>query len=259
MTNNNMYNERNYTGRQYSDRARAITARKKAKARKQRILIGTVAVALVAVIAAGAMVFGAMNAPKVTKTAAPTTAISVKAAAPVKAASVKKTAVQQTAAQKTATQQAATQQVATQQVAAQKTAAQQTFQSAPAAQPAQPSTVAPAPAPTQAPVKDRIDNVNGERIYIDTKRVAPANSGTPYHFYANGKTSYGFDWTYKADNLNFLLRCDYNFNQQQYDFQFYGVTPGTSHVTLYYNTDDNVQVPVNLTVTVDSALNVTAA
>ena len=50
-----------------------------------------------------------------------------------------------------------------------------------------------------------------------------------------------------------------NFNRQQYDFQFYGVTPGTGHVTLYYNTDDNVQVPVNLTVTVDDALNVTAA
>ena len=251
MANNNMYNERNYTGRHYSDRARAITARKKAKARKQRILIGTVAVALVAVIAAGAMVFGAMNAPKVTKTASPTTAISVKAAAPVKAASAKKT-----------TPQPATT-VAPKQTA--QPAAQQTVQSVPAAQVTQQSTPAPAQAPaptqapTQAPVKDRIDNVNGERIYIDTKRVAPANSGTPAHYYAYGKTSYGFDWTYKADNINFLLRCDYNFNQQQYDFQFYGVTPGTGHVTLYYNTDDNVQVPVNLTVTVDDALNVTAA
>ena len=249
MTNMNNYTGRHFQNNRHDERERILTAMKRSKARSRKFVIGTVAAALVAVIASGAMVFGAMNAPKVTKTAAPTTAISVKAAAPVKAASAKKTAVQQTAAQKTATQQAA----------AQKTAAQQTFQSAPAAQPAQPSTVAPAPAPTQAPVKDRIDNVNGERIYIDTKRVAPANSGTPYHFYANGKTSYGFDWTYKADNLNFLLRCDYNFNQQQYDFQFYGVTPGTSHVTLYYNTDDNVQVPVNLTVTVDDALNVTAA
>ena len=253
MTNMNNYTGRHFQNNRHDERERILTAMKRSKARSRKFIIGTVAAALVAVIASGAMVFGVMSAPKLTKTAAPTTAISVKAA------SVKKTAVQQTAAQKTATQQAATQQVATQQVAAQKTAAQQTFQSAPAAQPAQPSTVAPAPAPTQAPVKDRIDNVNGERIYIDTKRVAPANSGTPYHFYANGKTSYGFDWTYKADNLNFLLRCDYNFNQQQYDFQFYGVTPGTSHVTLYYNTDDNVQVPVNLTVTVDSALNVTAA
>ena len=252
----NMHNDtgRHFQNNRHDERERILTAMKRSKARSRKFVIGTVAAALVAVIASGAMVFGVMSAPKLNKTAAPTTAISVKAAAPVKAASPKKTAVQQTAAQKTATQQ-----VATQQVAAQKTAAQQTFQSAPAAQPAQPNTVAPAPAPTQAPVKDRIDNVNGERIYIDTKRVAPANSGTPYHFYANGKTSYGFDWTYKADNLNFLLRCDYNFNQQQYDFQFYGVTPGTSHVTLYYNTDDNVQVPVNLTVTVDDALNVTAA
>ena len=42
----------------------------------------------------------------------------------------------------------------------------------------------------------------------------------------------------------------------QYDFTFYGTKAGTSHVTLYYYTADNVKVPVSLTVTVDSDLNV---
>ena len=150
--------------------------------------------------------------------------------------------------------QAAFQQTAAKQQANQTQAAvQQNAQSQP-----QQNTQTQQTAPTQAQQpKDRIDNINGERVYIDTKRQAPANSGTPAHYYANGKTSYGFDWTYNADNSNFVIRCDYNFNQQQYDFQFYGTAAGTSHVTLYYNTDDNVQVPVSLTVNVDEALNVT--
>ena len=103
--------------------------------------------------------------------------------------------------------------------------------------------------------EDKIETVNGERVYIDTKRTAPEKTGTPAHYYANGKTSYGFDWDYSGGG-NFLLRCDYNFDQHQYDFQFYGVTPGTATTTLYYFTDDNVKVPVTLTVNVDNDLNV---
>ena len=99
--------------------------------------------------------------------------------------------------------------------------------------------------------------VDGERVYIDTKRLAPENTSDPAHFYANGATSYGFDWNYDTDNANFVLACHYNFAKQQYDFTFYGVTPGTSHVTLWYNTADNVQVPVHLTLNVDNDLNVT--
>ena len=62
-----------------------------------------------------------------------------------------------------------------------------------------------------------------------------------------------------SDNANFVLRCDYNFNAQQYDFQFYGVTPGTANVTLYYFTADGVKIPVNMTINVDNDLNVTQA
>ena len=104
---------------------------------------------------------------------------------------------------------------------------------------------------------DNIKIINGERVYIDTKRTAPAVTGSSADYFANGKTSYGFDWDYSADNGNFVIRCDYNFNQQQYMFHFYGVTPGVSHITLLYNTDDNTQVPVNLTLNVDNDLNAT--
>ncbi|MBR1532860.1 MAG: hypothetical protein IJ639_00720 [Ruminococcus sp.] len=98
--------------------------------------------------------------------------------------------------------------------------------------------------------------VDGERVYMDTKRLAPENTGNPAHFYANGATSYGFDWNYSADNSNFVLACNYNFDQQQYDFTFYDTQEGTAHVTVYYNTGDNVQVPVQLTIYVDANLNV---
>ncbi len=255
MTNKINYNARHInTDSRYTGKARAVTEMKKAKARKQRIILGTVAIALVTVIAAGAMVFGALNAPKIANTA-PTTAISAKTATPALTASKATTAPRTTAVP--AAQKASVEQPVVQQTSVQQPAVQQTVQTAPAEQTAQQSVQTQTP--TQAPVQDRIDNINGERVYIDTKRPAPAGSGTPAHYYANGKTSYGFDWTYNADNCNFLLRCDYNFNQQQYDFQFYGVTPGTSHVTLYYNTDDNVQVPVSLTIVVDDALNVSMA
>ena len=99
--------------------------------------------------------------------------------------------------------------------------------------------------------------VDGERVYMDVKRLAPDGTGNPAHFYANGKTSYGFDWNYDTDNANFVLSCNYNFARQQYDFVFYGTQAGTAHVTVYYNTADNTQVPVKLTVNVDENLNVT--
>ncbi|MBQ9247678.1 MAG: hypothetical protein IJ171_03735, partial [Ruminococcus sp.] len=121
---------------------------------------------------------------------------------------------------------------------------------------AQKNTQTTAQKATEAKSEDKIEKINGERVYIDTKRTAPEKTGTPAHYYANGKTSYGFDWDYSADNSNFTVSCNYNFDKQQYDFTFYGTKAGTSHVTLYYYTADNVKVPVSLTVTVDSDLNV---
>ena len=229
---NNMRNNR--FDRRATETARAAT---KAKAKKQNILFATISLALVAVIAGGVIAFSALNAKPQTSTTAPT-AISAKAD---KAAQGAQTTAAQTAvktdngAQKVQTASAKTQ-----------TTAQQTTQ-----QTAQKAT--------QAASQDKIEKINGERVYIDAKRKAPEKTGTPAHYYANGKTSYGFDWDYSADNSNFTLSCNYNFDKQQYDFSFYGTKAGTSHVTLYYFTADNVKVPVSLTVNVDSSLNVSLA
>ncbi|MBQ1475374.1 MAG: hypothetical protein IIZ32_08755, partial [Ruminococcus sp.] len=174
----------------------------------------------------------------------------------------KKLAEKKAAAQKAAAQKAAAQKAAAQKAAAQKAAAQK------AAVPTEAPTQAPTVAPTEASVKtlfktssttdDTIKIVNGERVFIDTKSPVPTNSGNPYAYTAHGKTSKGgFGWDYKADSLSVLVRCDYNFDREEYNFQCFGVTPGISHVTLMYNTADDVQVPVNLTLSVDSNLNVT--
>ena len=225
---NNMRNNR--FDRRATETARAAT---KAKARKQNILFATLSLALVAVIAGGVIAFSALKAQPQTSNTAPTS-ISAKAD---KAAQGAQTTAAQTAvktdngAQKVQTASAQT---------TAKTTAQATAQKATEAQ-------------------DKIEKINGERVYIDTKRKAPEKTGTPAHYYANGKTSYGFDWDYSADNSNFVLSCNYNFDKQQYDFSFYGTKAGTSHVTLYYFTADNVKVPVSLTVTVDNNLNVSVA
>ena len=99
--------------------------------------------------------------------------------------------------------------------------------------------------------------VDGERVYMDTKRIAPEHTGTPLHIYANGKTSYGFDWRITTDNKNYVITCNYNFDRQQYDFIIYGTEKGVSNTTIFYNTADNVQAPMAVTLNVDSSLNVT--
>lgn len=83
------------------------------------------------------------------------------------------------------------------------------------------------------------------------------SSGNVLHYTATGQTSYGYDWTYSGGGGIVSVSCNYDFNTKQYDFNITGVAPGTATLTLYYNTADGVQQPVNMTVQVDSNLNVT--
>ena len=242
MTNNRYSNGRHI--RRSSDRARAIT---KAKAKKQNIILSTTAIALVAVTAVCFLVFGGAFTPKTAT--APNTAASV---------SVSKDADKAAQSPKQADSQTATRAPQDDdQTSAQVVSYDTDNNSDQSYAPAQ--TTDNGNSNTQDQSKDRIDTVNGERVYIDTKRPAPDNAGTPAHFYANGKTSYGFDWNYDADNSNFIIRCDYNFDEQQYDFQFYGTAPGTAHITVYYNTDNNTQATADLTLVVDDNLNANLA
>ena len=211
----------------YSVRERAPRESRRPAPKKSGsgIMIAAVAFSLVAVIAATVFAVGAFNARPVIGNTAPTAAI---------------TAVAEKDANKN---------VQSNEAPAQQTAAKTDNQSA--------QQTAKTDAQPAQQTEDNIQVVNGERVYIDTKRTAPEKTGASVDYYANGKTSYGFDWNYSADNGNFVIRCDYNFNQQQYQFHFYGVTPGVSHITLLYNTDDSTQVPVNLTLNVDENLNAT--
>ena len=186
-----------------------------------------------------------------------------------KKAAEKKAAEIKAAKMKAEAQKAAQKKAAEKKLAEQKTAAaKKAVTPAPTEAPTQAPTQAPTVAPTEASVKtlfktssttdDTIKIVNGERVFIDTKSPVPTNSGNPYAYTAHGKTSKGgFGWDYKADSLSVLVRCDYNFDREEYNFQCFGVTPGISHVTLMYNTADDVQVPVKLNLFVDNDLNVT--
>ena len=228
--------------------ARAYT---KSKSRKQAILLSCAAFALVAAIAVGGMAASGLFTQK-PKTAepAPTAVSATVDKGANKAAQNTKQATPQTQTKQNATAVKPTQNTT------QRKSTTQTAQNNKQTTPQQSTSQQTATQQTQK-TEDKIENVNGERVYKDTKRQAPDKTGSPAHYYANGKTSYGFNWDYDTDNANFVVKCDYNFNQQQYDFTFYGSTPGTAHVTLYYYTSDTNKVPVNLTVTVDSNLNVT--
>ena len=228
--------------------ARAYT---KSKSRKQAILLSCAAFALVAAIAVGGMAASGLFTQK-PKTAepAPTAVSATVDKGANKAAQNTKQATPQTQTKQNATAVKPTQNTT------QSKSTTQTAQNNKQTAPQQSTSQQTATQQTQK-TEDKIENINGERVYKDTKRQAPDKTGSPAHYYANGKTSYGFNWDYDTDNANFVVKCDYNFNQQQYDFTFYGSTPGTAHVTLYYYTSDTNKVPVNLTVTVDSNLNVT--
>lgn len=206
------------------------------------LVIATVALTLVAAISAGAFAFFITDANKATKPAATVATVNNNGA-------LKGDAPTESKAQN-----------ATQAPANETTAPTEAKTEAPASTDTPAMKVAKRAYPghnLELTAEANVIRVDGERIYMDTKRLAPENTGNPAHFYANGATSYGFDWNYKTDNVNFVIACNYNFAKQQYDFTFYGTQAGTSHITVYYNTADNVQVPVQLTINVDANLNVT--
>ena len=85
--------------------------------------------------------------------------------------------------------------------------------------------------------------------------AASASDGA-LHYYAHGKTSYGYDWTYSGGGGIVSVTCKYNFDLEQYDFIITGLSEGVSDLTLIYNTGDGQTSSHYMTVTVDSNLNV---
>lgn len=226
-------------------RARAITAMKKRKAqRTRRIVFTSVAATLALALIAGIGIIG-FNMAHVS-TAQP-------AAAP--AAALKLSDNSATAAQSTATpvaQTANTSSSDTQSAQISQTDTQSAQTSQTDTQSAQTSQSADQPSSS--------GTVSGG-VYIDKNHPAPANTGTPAHLYAYGKTnaSGDFTWDYSAANGNFTLACNYDFSANQYDFIFYGAAPGTSIVSLSHSDMSGAIVTEQHTVTVDNGLNVIVA
>ncbi len=55
----------------------------------------------------------------------------------------------------------------------------------------------------QADYSEDVILVDGDRVYMDTRHLPPANTGKAVHVKANGQTSYGFNWTCTCDIQNY--------------------------------------------------------
>ena len=77
-----------------------------------------------------------------------------------------------------------------------------------------------------------------------------------YTFKATGKTSKGYDWTYKTDYNNLKVKCKYDFKAHKYTFKITGTKYGLSRFTLKYKTSDKKWVSVKMTLFVDSEKNI---
>lgn len=109
----------------------------------------------------------------------------------------------------------------------------------------------------QADYSEDVILVDGDRVYMDTRHLPPANTGKAVHVTASGQTSYGFNWTCSCDNQNYVISCNYNFSKHQYDFVIFGKEPGVSNITILYNTSDNTRQPEKVRLSVDNQLNAT--
>lgn len=77
-----------------------------------------------------------------------------------------------------------------------------------------------------------------------------------YTITVSGKTSKGYNWTYKTDYKNIKVSCKYNFKAHKYTFKITGTSYGLNHLTLKYKTSDKKWVSVKMTLFVDSQNNI---
>ena len=73
-----------------------------------------------------------------------------------------------------------------------------------------------------------------------------------YTIKTSGKTSNGYNWTYKTDYKNIKVNCKYNFKSHKYTFKVTGTSYGLNHLTLKYKTSDKKWASVKMTLFVDS-------
>ena len=77
-------------------------------------------------------------------------------------------------------------------------------------------------------------------------------------YYAYGKTSYGYDYTYKATNNNIDVKVNYDFKTNKYEFNVLGKKAGNVQVTLIWNVNDKRTNSATFNLKVDNKGNVNA-
>ena len=99
-----------------------------------------------------------------------------------------------------------------------------------------------------------VDTQPSTTQYSATQQVKNAKA---FKYYAYGKTSYGYDYTYKATNNNLIVKVNYNFKAHKYEFNVIGKKAGTVKLTLIWNVNDKKTDSATFTLNVDKNGNVT--
>lgn len=72
-----------------------------------------------------------------------------------------------------------------------------------------------------------------------------------YKFVAKGRTSFGYDWTYRINRKSVKVTCKYDFKTKTYNFKVKGKKYGLTKVTFKYMKDDKTWVTVPTKIFVD--------
>lgn len=101
-----------------------------------------------------------------------------------------------------------------------------------------------------------VNVVNNEARPVAEKTTKTNALAKAYYFKALGKTSKGYDWTYKTDKDNINVKCKYDFKAHKYTFKLTGKAKGKTNFTLMYKTDDKTWKKVPMKLTVDAQKNI---
>ena len=88
--------------------------------------------------------------------------------------------------------------------------------------------------------------------------VQQVKNAKAFKYYAYGKTSYGYDYTYKATNNNIDVKVNYDFKTNKYEFNVIGKKAGNVQVTLIWNINDKKTNSATFNLKVDKNGKVTA-
>ena len=102
-----------------------------------------------------------------------------------------------------------------------------------------------------------ISAVSASAAVTNNVSISAQATGKACLFTAYGKTSYGYDWDYRADSKAAKISCTYDFKTNKYTFKAVGQYAGVTNAVLKYATIDGKWHNVPIRFTTDKALNVT--